>query len=149
MANIISGSEVFGSNTSYLTADDKARLHNEQTEFYIVDATPEQDGLYGTQTVFDIKAKGMDDARLAFTADANRIKQAKRVINAMASGGDGVGPCYLGRWEANGKSGWQITFEPTPVLKIPATQAEQAATGKAERVAAHDTAMASDDSMPF
>ena len=149
MANIISGADVFGASTTYLTKDDKARLHNEQTAFYIVDATPEQDGLYGTQTIFDIKAKGMDDARLAFTADANRIKQAKRVINAMASGGDGVGPCYLGRWEANGKSGWQITFEPTPVMKIPATQTEQAVVDKADRVAAHDENMASDDSTPF
>ena len=149
MANIISGSEVFGSNTSYLTADDKARLHNEQTEFYIVDATPEQDSLYGPRTVFDIKSKGMDDARLSFGASPSRVAEAKRIIKLLAGDGDAVGPCYLGRWEANGKAGWKITFEPTPVMKIPATQAEQAATGKAERVAAHDTAMASDDSMPF
>ena len=149
MANIISGADVFGRSTTYLTAADKARMHNEQTAFYIVDATPEQEGLYGTQTVFDIKAKGMDDARLAFNADANRIAQAKRIIKLLVGDSDAVGPCYLGRWEANGKSGWQITFEPTTVLKIPATQSEQAVTDKAERVAEHDANMTNDDSLPF
>jgi hypothetical protein len=121
MANIASAAEVLAtSGGTYLSADDKAQLHNEQKAFYIVGAIPEQEGQYGTQTVFDIIAKGMERSRIGFSVNAQRVEQAKNALAALGAGADMVGPCYLGRWERNGRSGWEITFEQTTPKAIPA-----------------------------
>jgi hypothetical protein len=149
MANIVSGESILGGGGEpYLTADDKAALHNAQTPFYITNAVAEREGLYGTQTIFTIKAKGMEPSMLAFQASASRITQAQNVLNAVAQGADAVGPCYLGRWEGNGKSGWQVTFTPSTPLAIPATQKQAAQSATQERVAAA-TADLVDSDIPF
>ena len=120
MANIVSADEILaGGGGVYLDKDDKAALHTEQRPFYITSAIAEQEGNFGTQTIFTIKEKGKDDARLAFQASASRIEQAKRISIAVANGADAVGPFYLGRWESNGRSGWQLTNAPTTPTTIP------------------------------
>ena len=70
------------------------------------------------------------------------------MLNAIARGADAIGPCYLGRWEANGKSGWQLTFSPSTPLAIPATQQQAAQAATTERVAAV-TADLVDSDIPF
>jgi hypothetical protein len=149
MANIVSAEDILGGGGEpYLSADDKAALHNAQTAFYMTGAIAEREGTYGTQTIFTIKAKGMEPSMLAFQASASRISQARNVLNAIAQGADAIGPCYLGRWEANGKSGWQITFNPSTPLAIPATQQQAVAAATTERVAAV-TADLADSDIPF
>jgi hypothetical protein len=149
MANIASAAEVLAtSGGMYLTADEKAALHNEQKAFYIVGATPEQEGQYGVQTVFDIVAKGMERSRIGFSVNAQRIEQAKNALAALGAGADMVGPCYLGRWERNGRSGWEITFEPTTPKAIPANPTQSAPTPPAAQPA--DTKPDfGDDDIPF
>lgn len=121
MTNIVSAAEVLAtSGGTYLSAEEKAELHNEQKAFYIVGATPEQEGQFGVQTVFDIVAKGMERSRIGFSVNNQRIEQAKNALNAIAAGAEMVGPCYLGRWERNGRSGWELTFEATEPKIIPA-----------------------------
>ncbi len=150
MANIVSAEDILGGGGEpYLSSDDKAALHLAQTPFYMTGAVAERDGTYGTQTIFTVKAKNMESSMLAFQASASRISQARNVLNAIAQGADAIGPCYLGRWEANGKSGWQITFQPSTPLAIPATQQQAAAAATAERVAAVDTAIGGDSDIPF
>jgi hypothetical protein len=150
MANIVSAEDILGGGGEpYLSLEDKAALHNAQTAFYMVNAVAEREGTYGPQTIFTIKAKGMEPSMLAFQASASRISQARNVLNAIAQGADAIGPCYLGRWEANGKSGWQITFNPTTPMTIPATQQQAAQAATAERVAAVDTAIGGDSDIPF
>jgi hypothetical protein len=120
MANIMSADDILaGSGGSYLSADDKAELHAEQRAFWITAAVAEQEGQFGVQTVFTIREKGGDEQKIAFSASATRIEQAKRISQAIANGCDAAGPFYLGRWEANGRSGWQFTSEPTKPLAIP------------------------------
>ena len=149
MANIVSAEDILGGGGEpYLSKDDKAALHNAQTAFFLVNAVAEREGTFGPQTIFTIKAKGMEPSMLAFQASASRISQARNVLNAIAQGADAIGPCYLGRWEANGKSGWQITFNPTTPLPIPASQQQTAAAATTERVAAV-TADLVDSDIPF
>ena len=68
MATIVSATEVLAAEGGgmYLNADEKAALHNEQRPFWIVNAVGEQDGQFGPQSVFFIREKGKDDAKLAF-----------------------------------------------------------------------------------
>ena len=68
MATIVSASEVLAAEGGgmYLNAEEKAALHNEQRPFWIVNAVGEQDGQFGPQSVFFIREKGKDDAKLAF-----------------------------------------------------------------------------------
>jgi hypothetical protein len=74
MANIVSADEILaGGGGVYLDKDDKAALHTEQRPFYITSAIAEQEGNYGVQTIFTIKEKGKDEARLAFQASASRM----------------------------------------------------------------------------
>jgi hypothetical protein len=128
MANIIPADDILaGGGGVYLDKDDKAALHTEQRPFYITSAIAEQEGNYGVQTIFTIKEKGKDEARLAFQASASRIEQAKRISVAVANGADAVGPFYLGRWESNGRSGWQLTNAPTTPLVINDTTTTTAA----------------------
>jgi len=149
MANIVSAEDILGGGGEpYLSAEDKAALHKAQSAFYITGAVAEREGTYGTQTIFKIKAKGMESSMLPFGASESRIAQAKNVLNAIAQGHDAVGPCYLGRWEANGKSGWEITFKPTTPLAIPATQQQATQAATAERVAVV-TADLADSDIPF
>lgn len=120
MANIISADEILsGGGGTYLTAEDKKQLHAEQRAFYIVSANAEQEGQYGVQTVFTIKEKNKDEAKLAFQASAKRIEQAKKISHAIANGADAVGPFFLTWWEANGRSGWDLTNAPTTPVEIP------------------------------
>ncbi len=146
MANIISADEILsGGGGTYLTAEDKAALHAEQRAFYIVSANAEQEGQYGVQTVFTIKEKNKDEAKLAFQASASRIEQAKKITIAIANGADAVGPFYLGRWEANGRSGWQLTNTPTTPIEIPAlSNTAQATTAPVTSVPP-----TTDDDIPF
>ena len=147
MANIISADEILsGGGGTYLTAEDKAALHAEQRAFYIVSANAEQEGQYGVQTVFTIKEKNKDEAKLAFQASASRIEQAKKITIAIANGADAVGPFYLGRWEANGRSGWQLTNAPTTPIEIPALSSTAQAT---PAPAAPSVAPTTDDDIPF
>jgi hypothetical protein len=106
----------------------------------------EQEGQYGVQTVFTIKEKGKDDARLAFQASASRIEQAKKITLAVANGADAIGPFYLGRWESNGRSGWQLTNAPSTPSVIPALSQSANATPAA---AAPGVSIGGDDDIPF
>jgi len=143
MANIIPADDILaGGGGVYLDKDDKAALHTEQRPFYITSAIAEQEGNYGVQTIFTIKEKGKDEARLAFQASASRIEQAKRISIAVANGADAVGPFYLGRWESNGRSGWQLTNAPTTPLVINDTTSP--ATAPVASVAP-----TTDDDIPF
>lgn len=145
MANIISADEILsGGGGTYLTAEDKAALHAEQRAFYIVSANAEQEGQYGVQTVFTIKEKNKDEAKLAFQASASRIEQAKKITIAIANGADAVGPFYLGRWEANGRSGWQLTNAPTTPIEIPALSSTAQTTAPVASVPP-----TTDDDIPF
>jgi hypothetical protein len=143
MANIIPADDILaGGGGVYLDKDDKAALHTAQRPFYITSAIAEQEGNYGVQTIFTIKEKGKDEARLAFQASASRIEQAKRISVAVANGADAVGPFYLGRWESNGRSGWQLTNAPTTPLVINDTTSP--ATAPVASVAP-----TTDDDVPF
>jgi len=148
--NIVSAEDVLGGGGEpYLSSEDKAQLHLLQTPFYITNAIPEKEGNFGQQTVFTIKAKGLEESFLAFGASASRAAQAKNVLNAIAQGHDAVGPVYLGRWENDsGRSGWKLTFAPTTPLPIPASQQQAAAAATTERVAAV-TADLVDSDIPF
>lgn len=120
MANIISAADILGGGgLAYMSKDDKEQLHRTQEPFWILNADPEREGQFGIQTIFTIRTKTGEDWNIAFAASASRISQAKRVIDAIAKGADGVGPCFLGKWAANGKSGWQLTFEPTATTEAP------------------------------
>ena len=145
MANIIPADDILaGGGGVYLDKDDKAALHTEQRPFYITSAIAEQEGNYGVQTIFTIKEKGKDEARLAFQASASRIEQAKRISIAVANGADAVGPFYLGRWESNGRSGWQLTNAPTTPLVINDTTTQTPAAAPVMSVAP-----TTDDDIPF
>ena len=148
MANIASAQEVLAtSGGMYLSADEKAQLHNEQKAFFIVGAVPEQEGQYGVQTVFDIVAKGMERSRIGFSVNPQRIEQAKNALAALGAGADMVGPCYLGRWERNGRSGWEITYEPTEPKTIPANPTGSAPSQPPTQAAAKPDF--GDDDIPF
>jgi hypothetical protein len=148
--NIVSADDVLGGGGEpYLDAAAKALLHSAQTPFYITNAIPEKEGNFGPQTIFTIKAKGLEESFLAFQSSASRAAQAKNVLNAIAQGADAVGPVYLGRWENDsGRSGWQLTFAPTTPMTIPATQQQAAQAATTERVAAV-TADLVDSDIPF
>lgn len=147
MANIISADEILaGGGGLYLNSEDKASLHTEQRAFYITSAVAEQEGQYGVQTVFTIKEKGKDEARLAFQASTSRIEQAKKISIAVAKGADAIGPFFLGRWESNGRSGWQLTNAPSTPSVIPALS-QSAQTTPAAPVAS--VAPTTDDDIPF
>jgi hypothetical protein len=149
MANIISADEILaGGGGLYLNSEDKASLHTEQRAFYITSAVAEQEGQYGVQTVFTIKEKGKDDARLAFQASASRIEQAKKITMAVANGADAIGPFYLGRWESNGRSGWQLTNAPSTPSVIPALSQSAQSTTPAP-AAAPGVSIGGDDDIPF
>ena len=122
MATIVSAAEVLTAEGGgmYLNAEEKATLHNEQRPFWIVNAVGEQDGQFGPQSVFFIREKGKDDAKLAFGVTEARKNLAKKITTAIANGADGVGPFYLGRWENGTRSGWTLTPEPTTPMTIPA-----------------------------
>jgi len=148
MANIISADEILaGGGGLYLNSEDKASLHTEQRAFYITSAVAEQEGQYGVQTVFTIKEKGKDEARLAFQASASRIEQAKKITLAVANGADAIGPFYLGRWESNGRSGWQLTNAPSTPSVIPALSSSANATPAP--AAAPGVSIGGDDDIPF
>lgn len=149
MANIISADEILsGGGGLYLTADEKAELHKEQRAFYIIGAVAEQEGNFGTQTVFTIKEKDKEEARLAFAVNAQRTDQARKISQHLANGVDAVGPFYLGRWSNNGRSGWTLTNQPTTPQEIPLNSSEQADKDKADRVAKFDADVNGDD-LPF
>ena len=107
MATIVSATEVLAAEGGglYLNAEEKAALHNEQRPFWIVNAVGEQDGQFGPQSVFFIREKGKDDAKLAFGVTEARRDLARKITNAIANGADGVGPFYLGRGENGNRSG--------------------------------------------
>lgn len=147
MANIASAQEVLSTTGGmYLSADQKAQLHNEQKPFYIVGAVAEQEGQYGVQTVFDIVAKGMERSRIGFSVNSQRIEQAKNALAALGAGADMVGPCYLARWERNGRSGWEITYEPTEPKAIPANPS---ASTPSTPTPANNQPDFGDDDIPF
>jgi hypothetical protein len=148
MANIVSADEILTGGGLYLSAEDKAELHAEQRAFYIIGAIAEQDGQYGTQTVFTIKEKDKDEMRLAFAVNPQRTEQARKISQHLANGADGVGPFYLGRWENGGRSGWTLTNQPTTPMTIPPSTTEQAAKDTADRVAKFDEKAPVDD-LPF
>ena len=149
MANIISADEILaGGGGLYLNSEDKASLHTEQRAFYITSAVAEQEGQYGVQTVFTIKEKGKDEARLAFQASASRIEQAKKITMAVANGADAIGPFFLGRWESNGRSGWQLTNAPSTPSVIPALS-QSAQTTPTAPAAAPGVSIGGDDDIPF
>jgi hypothetical protein len=145
MANIVSADEILaGGGGLYLNKDDKAALYTEQRPFYITSAIAEQEGNFGVQTIFTIKEKGKDDARLAFPANASRIEQAKRISVGVANGKDAFGPFYLGRWESNGRSGWELTNAPTTPTTIPDMTSTPSPAAPVASVAP-----TTDDDLPF
>jgi len=153
MATIVSASEVLASEGGglYLNAEEKAALHNEQRPFWIVNAVGEQDGRFGPQSVFFIREKGKDDAKLAFGVTEARKELARKITTAIANGADGVGPFYLGRWENGNRSGWTLTPEPTTPMAIPAPSAQAAAPAPtpATPSATMQGAIAAGDDLPF
>jgi hypothetical protein len=150
MANITSALEVLGQTSGgmYLTKEDKASLHKEQRPFWITNAVAEQDGQFGPQTIFVIREKGGEDARLAFGVSPTRRELAIKISEAIAKGSDGVGPWYLGRWENGTRSGWTLTAEPTTPMSIPETTQETQKRETTERVAAFDATIVDSD-IPF
>ena len=153
MATIVSATEVLAAEGGglYLNAEEKAALHNEQRPFWIVNAVGEQDGQFGPQSVFFIREKGKEDAKLAFGATEQRKEQAKKIATAIANGADGVGPFYLGRWENGNRSGWTLTPEPTTPMTIPApsTSAAAPAPTPATPSATMQGAISAGDDLPF
>ncbi len=157
MANIVSLAEVLGSEGGgmYLTHDEKWALHTEQRPFWIVNAVGEQDGQFGPRSIFYIREKGKEDAKLAFGVDQKRKEIARKVTAAIAEGNDYIGPCYLGRWERGSKTGWEFTYEPsTPMARtdaltqtVPAPASEPATTAP-PKPAVQGAIDASDD-LPF
>jgi hypothetical protein len=150
MATIISATEVLTAEGGgmYLNADEKAALHNEQRPFWIVNAVGEQDGQFGPQSVFFIREKGKDDAKLAFGVTEARKELARKITTAIANGADGVGPFYLGRWENGNRSGWTLTPEPTKPLSIPEVNEAPAVMSPPPSVQNGKPAHADDD-LPF
>jgi len=133
MANIVSLAEVLGSEGGgmYLNADEKWELHTEQRPFWIVNAVGEQEGQFGPQSVFYIREKGKEDAKLAFGVNEQRKELARKATAAIAAGNDHIGPCYLGRWESGNRSGWTFTYEPTTPMARTATPTSAAAPAPA------------------
>lgn len=150
MANIISATEVLGGSGPghYLGKDEKASLHQEQRPFWITNAIGEMDGQFGPQSVFTIREKNGDDAKLAFGVSEARKELAKKISQAVANGADAVGPFYLGRWENGTRSGWTLTPEPTKPLDIPETTQEREQTAKAAASSAYAADLADSD-IPF
>lgn len=148
MANIINAADILGGGgIAFMSKEDKEQLHRTQEAFWIVNAEPEREGQFGIQTIFSIRTKEGADWNLAFSASASRISQAKRVLDAVAKGADAVGPCYLGKWAANGKSGWQLTFEPTQTTEAPVGNGFEAEVKQAvEKVKPVET---TDSDVPF
>ena len=93
MANIISPEGMLGASGGepFLTKEDKADLHNAQTPFWVVGAIAEQEGNFGVQTIFTIRAKGLEPSKLAFSASQSRINQARQMIAALATDPAGEG----------------------------------------------------------
>lgn len=148
MANIISAADILGGGgIAFMSKEDKEQLHRTQEPFWITTAEPEREGQFGIQTIFTIRTKEGADWNLAFSASASRISQAKRALDAVAKGADGVGPCFLGKWAANGKSGWQLTFEPTTTTEAPVGNGFEAdAKAAVEKVTPVET---TDSDIPF
>ena len=90
----------------------------------------------------------MTTRRLAFQASASRIEQAKKITVAVANGADAIGPFYLGRWESNGRSGWQLTNAPSTPSVIPALSQSAQSTTPAP-AAAPGVSIGGDDDIPF
>ena len=153
MANIISATDVLGQTGGglYLSKDDKASLHNEQRPFWITTAIAEQDGQFGPQTIFHIREKNGDEAKLAFGVSPSRRDLAMKISQAVANGADGVGPFYLGRWENGNRSGWMLTPEPTTPMTIPETsqEAKQRETNERQQKANDFAAELADSDIPF
>lgn len=150
MANIISADEILtGGGGMYLTADEKEELHKEQRAFYIVGAVAEQDGQYGTQTIFTIKEKGKEEMRLAFPVNAQRTDQARKISGHLANGADAVGPFYLGRWSNNGRTGWTLTNQPTTPMDAPSMTGEPAQPATPPPSVKDGVPAHADDDLPF
>lgn len=145
MATIIPASDILGDGDGlvYVGAEEKAQLHEKQIPFYIVGAIAEAEGQFGPQTIFTIRRKDMDDARLAFGASEARKEQARKISQHLANGGDAAGPFYLGRWENGTRSGWTLTAEPTQAKSIPAPNPAQRDAEKREM------ATTDGDDLPF
>jgi hypothetical protein len=151
MATIVSATEVLAAEGGglYLNAEEKATLHNEQRPFWIVNAVGEQDGQFGPQSVFFIREKGKDDAKLAFGVTEARKELARKITTAIANGADGVGPFYLGRWENGNRSGWTLTPEPTTPMAIPAPSTPQTSASAPTPSPAVQGAIDAGDDLPF
>ena len=113
----------------------------------VIDDRQANTGDYRSIAYLETKEKGKDDARLAFQASASRIEQAKKITVAVANGADAIGPFYLGRWESNGRSGWQLTNAPSTPSVIPALS-HSAQTTPAP-AAAPGVSIGGDDDIPF
>ncbi len=151
MATIVSASEVLAAEGGglYLNAEEKASLHNQQRPFWIVNAIGEQDTQFGPQSVFYIREKGKEDAKLGFGVNENRKELARKITAAIATGADGVGPFYLGRWENGNRSGWTLTPAPTAPMVIPALSTSAAAPAPAAPKPAVQGAIDASDDLPF
>jgi len=146
MATIIPAGDILGDvgdGLAYVGAEEKAQLHEGQIPFYIVSAIAEAEGQFGPQTIFTIRRKGLDDARLAFGVTDQRKDLAQKISVAIAQGADAIGPFYLGRWENGTRSGWTLTPEPTQAKTIPPSPAR----AEAEKREIADPI--SDDDLPF
>jgi hypothetical protein len=145
MATIIPAGDILGDmgdGLAYVGAEEKAKLHEEQLPFFIVSAIAEAEGQYGPQTIFTIRRKGLDNARLAFGVSDQRRELAQKVSVAIANGADAIGPFYLGRWENGTRSGWTLTPEPTQAKTIPPSPAREDAEKR-------EIGTATDDDLPF
>ena len=148
MANIVAASDVMAGSGLYLDKAAKAELHQEQRPFYITHAVGEQDGQFGPQTIFTIREKDKDEAKLAFGASPARKELAEKISVAIANGANAVGPFYLGRWENGTRSGWTLTPEPTKPLTIPEVNEAPAVVSPPPSVQNGKAAHADDD-LPF
>jgi len=140
MATIIPATDILGEDDglAYVSSDEKTQLYEKQIPFYIVGAIAEEDGQFGPRTVFTIRRKGMEDARLTFGASERRKQRAQKISQHLANGADYIGPFYLTRWENGTKWGWELTAEPTQAKSIPAPNPAQRDAEKREMTTAGD-----------
>jgi hypothetical protein len=116
--------EDIGAGTSegvYLSAEQKEEVYAQGYAFMITDAQPVKESAeYDPQTVFTVKfsekpgkapgwAANAPEWYLAFSRTDYREKQAGRILGALATDPEPIGPNYLSKYPLkNGKFSWNV-----------------------------------------
>jgi len=99
---------------SFISGEEKQKIHDTQAPIYIYDAEPNVEGQYGPQTVFHVRSNqnATGDMRLlAFTHTDQRERFARAVKILLASEpvGSAAGPVYLHKFQTKtGNDAWVI-----------------------------------------